>query len=173
MAEDRATSQRPERETDTRFVYGPRPVGALMPAVTRPVFRRVSPATAQVLVDWPAIVGPALAAVTMPRRLVGGLLTIACAGPVAMELQHLSTELMGRINGHLGQQVVLGLRFVQTQVPPPAPAQPPTPEPAIEPELPGIPEGPLRQALAALGRALLGEAGARQATIQPSKPTRS
>ena len=67
--------------SDERHVYGPRPVSALMPRLTRAAFRRRAPATAQVLADWSAIVGPAIAAVTTPRRLASGTLTIACAGP--------------------------------------------------------------------------------------------
>ena len=140
---------------DERHVYGPRPLGALVPRLTRPAFRRRAPATAQVLADWPAIVGPAIAAVTTPRRLSAGTLTIACSGPIAMELQHLSGELIGRINTHLGKPVVSGLRFVQTmgaEVPMAV-----APEAAPEAETPAIdlPEGPLRDALAALGRAVL------------------
>ncbi len=54
---------------ERRHVYGPRPVAALLPGLTRAAFRRRSPATAQVLADWGNIVGPALAAVTLPRRL--------------------------------------------------------------------------------------------------------
>src|SRR5690349_17761632 len=76
-----------------RHVYGPRPIGALLPSLTRPAFRRQGPAAAQVLADWPLIIGPELAALTQPRRLVGGTLTIACSGPMAMELQHLAPEL--------------------------------------------------------------------------------
>src|SRR5512135_36563 len=110
--------------TDERHVYGPRPVGTLIPRLTRPAFRRRSPATAQVLADWEAIVGPAIAAVTTPRRLSSGTLTIACTGPIAMELQYLSGELTARINAHLGSQVVTGLRFVQTTgLAPPVPPQ--------------------------------------------------
>ena len=97
---------------DDRHVYGPRTVGSMVPRLTRPTFRRRAPATAQVLADWEAIVGPAIAAVTTPRRLSSGTLTIACAGPIAMELQYLSGELTGRINAHLGSQVVTSLRFV-------------------------------------------------------------
>ncbi len=74
-------------------MWGPRAVGSLAPALTRPAFRRRSTAGAQILTDWAAIVGPALAAVTMPRRLSGTTLTLACAGPIAMELQHMSVEL--------------------------------------------------------------------------------
>ncbi|HSU06387.1 MAG TPA: DUF721 domain-containing protein [Acetobacteraceae bacterium] len=145
--------------TTERRVYGPQSVGLLLPRVTRAAFRRHSPAAAQMLADWPDIIGPALAAVTTPRRLVSGTLTLACAGPIAIELQHLSTELMARINGHLGAQAVQRLRFVQTAV---APAPAPTarrPDPATAKAAAAavahLPSGALRDALSALGRAVL------------------
>lgn len=96
------------RDTTT---YGPKPLAALLPGVTRPTFRKRAPATAQVLADWAEIVGPVLAAQTSPRRLSGSTLTLACAGPVALELQHLSGALIQRINGHLGGQVIERLRL--------------------------------------------------------------
>jgi hypothetical protein len=141
-----------------RFVYGPRTVGALVPGVVRPAFRRRAPATAQVLADWPAIVGPALAATTLPRRLSGDTLTLACTGPVAMELQHLSEALIERINAHLGRIVVRRLRFVQDAMPPPA-ARPAAPPPAAtaaaRAAVATLPEGGLRDALERLGRVVL------------------
>ncbi len=144
---------------DERHVYGPRPVGALVSRLTRAAFRRRAPATAQVIADWIAIMGPAIASVTTPRRLSGGTLTIACAGPIAMELQHLGGEVMARINTHLGSNTVKALRFVQTLEPvqPPA-ALPHQADPAkvaaIEAVLSDLPEGELRTALASLGRAM-------------------
>jgi len=145
---------------DERHVYGPRPVGTLVPQLTRPAFRRRAPATAQVLSDWAAIVGPAIAAVTTPRRLASGTLTIACSGPIAIELQHLAGEVTARINAHLGSQVVTTLRFVQTLEPVvPRIAIPLLPDPAqlaaVESTIADLPEGDLRSALAALGRAML------------------
>ena len=50
-----------------RHVYGPRPIGALIPRVTRPAFRQRSAAAAQIMSDWGEIIGPALAAVSSPR----------------------------------------------------------------------------------------------------------
>ena len=146
--------------SDERHVYGPRSVGALMPRLTRVAFRRRAPATAQVLADWSAIVGPAIAAVTTPRRLAAGTLTIACAGPIAMELQHLATEVIARINAHLGSQAVAALRFVQSpELLAPLAALPRPPDPAklaaIHAALGDLPEGELRGALASLGRAIL------------------
>jgi len=142
-----------------RHVYGPRAVSALMPALTRPAFRHRAPAATQVLADWAAIVGPALASVTSPRRLHGGTLAIACGGPVAMELQHLAPELLARINAHLGRSVVERLRFVQDLAAPPPPPLVPQPSPAAteaaEKAVSDLPPGELRDALAALGRAVL------------------
>lgn len=159
--------------TTARHVYGPRPIGALVPQLTRAAFRRRAPATAQVLADWAAIVGPALAAVTAPRRLAAGTLTIACTGPVALELQHLSAELLARINTHLGAATVQRLRFLHDlPAPPPPPARPQHPDPAalarVEATVTGLPEGPLRTALAALGRAALARTA--RAQVRPTPP---
>jgi hypothetical protein len=146
--------------TSERHVYGPRNLAALMPGVTRAAFRRRAPATAQVMADWADIVGPALAAVTTPRGLAAGTLTIACGGPVAMELAHLADELRARINAHLGGQTVLRLRFVQTVPPPlaqPRAAAPPPRDAARAAEaVAGLPDGPVKAALAALGALVLG-----------------
>ncbi|WP_372623246.1 DUF721 domain-containing protein [Falsiroseomonas sp.] len=140
-----------------RFPAAPMPLGSLIPSVTRPAFRRKSPAGSQVLADWALIVGPALAAVTSPLRLSAGTLTLACAGPVAMELQHLAPELIGRINGHLGRLAVERLRFVQQAAASgrrgPAPPRPDAALPAgVEARIGALPEGELRQALENLAR---------------------
>ena len=136
-----------------RHVYGPRPVGALVPALTRAAFKARAPGVASVLADWATIVGPRLAAETTPRRLSAGMLTLACSGPLAMELQHQSGPLMERINGYFGSVIVKGLRFVQDVTPKPAPA-PPRQRVPVQVELPGIPDGDLRDALHRLGQSV-------------------
>src|SRR5690242_15088320 len=95
-----------QEAAELRHVYGPRPLGALVPGLVRAAFRKRSPATAQLIADWEAIVGPLLADVATPRRLAAGTLTLACAGPVALELQHLAPALIERINTQLGRAVV-------------------------------------------------------------------
>ena len=140
-----------------RFVYGPRPVGALVPGLVRPGFRRRSAASAQLLADWEAIVGPAIAAVTVPRKLFAGSLSIGCSGPMALELQHLSGELIGRINGHMGQLAVTRLRFVQ-EAPRRAAVAAVRRQPAVQAAraaVAGQPADGLRDALEALGRMVL------------------
>ena len=134
------------------------PLGALIPQLTRPVFRKKSPAGAMLMADWPEVVGPALAAVTRPKRVTGGTLTIGCVGPVAMELTHLAPELIARINAQLGKPLVERLRFVQQAAgsiaPPPARARA-----GGDPAAPGgrrhgdaCRPGELREALAKLAR---------------------
>ncbi len=141
-----------------RHVYGPRPLGALLPAVTRTALRRRGPALGHLLADWPAIIGPALAAITTPRRLAAGTLTLACDGPVALEMQHLAPQIIERINVALGHHTVARLRFVRAT--PAAPAVTlPRPAPgataAAARRLDDFPPGPLRDALLALGTVLL------------------
>ena len=142
---------------DRRFFGGPRPLGALLPRLTRPAFKRRSPAGAALMADWPEVVGPALAAVTAPKRLGNGTLVIACAGPVAMELAHLAPQLIGRINAHLGQVAVERLRFVQqasgaAAPPPPRPAEPAALPPRVREAVAAVPAGELREALEKLAR---------------------
>jgi hypothetical protein len=82
-----------------------------------------------------------------------------------MELQHLSTELIGRINQYLGGQSVHRLRFVQIMAARTAPRVGSRPTEAqaaaAEEAVADLPEGPLRTALAGLGRAVLTEASSR------------
>ena len=142
---------------DRRFFGGPRALGALVPRLTRPAFKRRSPAGAALMADWPAVVGPALAAVTSPKRFTSGTLVIACAGPVAMELTHLAPQLIGRINAHLGQAAVERLRFVQ-QAPGTAPqhahrrAEAAPLPPRVREAMAALPEGELREALEKLAQ---------------------
>ena len=136
--------------------YGPQPIGGLMAPLTRPVLRRLHPGAAQVMAEWEALVGPGLAARTTPRALDRGTLTIACAGPVALELTMLAPQVMARINSGLGRPVVQRLRFIQAAVPRRVP-RPPSPPAAALPSnvsqnLETMPEGPLRDALARLAQ---------------------
>lgn len=153
-------TERPKSDHAARRPYGSCPLGTLVPRLTRSAFRRMSPAAAQVMADWAGIVGPLLASVSAPRRMAGSTLTITCSGPVAIELQHYAGELIERINIHLGSPTVRALRFVQTALPTPQPVAPrarvsPAAAAAAESAVSALPEGELREALAALGRAVL------------------
>jgi hypothetical protein len=156
MADD---DTRSDMAGPARFVYGPRPLGGLIPTVTRHTFRRHNPASAQILADWDIMVGPKVASVTVPRRLDRGVLTIACAGPAAMDLHYMGVEVINRINTHLGGQPVHSLKFTQAGMPRKASLEVPKPPEAIleaEAAVADLPEGELRSALAALGRVVIG-----------------
>ncbi len=142
-----------------RFVYGPRPLGSLVPDITRRTYRKRNPASAQIVADWEIIVGPKIAAMTVPRRLERGVLTIACAGPAAMDLHYMGVEVINRINTHLGGQPVHSLKFTQAGMPrQPPPAQTSPPEATLEAEaaVTDLPDGDLKAALTALGRVVIG-----------------
>jgi hypothetical protein len=141
---------------DDRHMYGPRNLSAVLPALVRPILRKKAPGVALLISDWEAAIGPALAAVTVPRKLAAGTLTVACAGPVAMELQYLAPQLLSRINAYLGGTPVARLRFVQDLRPPPP--MPPERKPATEAAkaaVQGMKAGELRDALERLGRMVL------------------
>lgn len=135
---------------------GPRDLSALIPRLTRPAFRKKSPDSAQILADWPIIVGPGTAGMAEPVKLSAGTLTLACTGPAAMELGMAAPAIMERINAHLGRIAVTKLSFIQRppRPEPPRPARPvPGPIPApVTKGLTSIPGEELRAALERLAK---------------------
>jgi hypothetical protein len=151
------TAEARPTELDNRYPYGARAIGALVPGLVRPAFRKRSPAAAQLILDWETIVGPAISAVTVPRKLFSGTLSIVASGPIAMELQHLSGTLIERINSHLGRIAVTRLRFMQDVMAPPT--LPPRrlsqrDDASTSAAVAQVQPGPLRDALEELGRAV-------------------
>lgn len=154
---------RPARKSETgtaeppRRSFKPRDLGSMIPTLTREAFRRRSPASVTLFIDWMQIVGESLGTRTEPRKLSAGTLTIACRGPVAMEIQHMQTALIDRINTWCGQRIVERLKMTQDFQPAnqtsgrPARRTPPNVQPVIVDDMP---EGPLRDALEALGTRL-------------------
>ncbi|GBR06629.1 DciA family protein [Acetobacter oeni] len=141
-----------------------RSLSALLPAVTRPAFRKRSPATVTLFLEWGSIVGPAYASRTLPKKLTAGMLTIACRGPVAMELQHMQAGLIDRINTWCGPNTVVRLRLTQDFQAPADSGRTKRVKPAaVAPvSLPDMPEGPLRSALEALGSRISERGGRRR-----------
>jgi len=138
----------------------PRTLGAVLPSVTAVAFRRKSGAASRLMMDWAIVVGPRLSQVTEPRRVSAGTLTLACSGPVAMELQHLAPQLIERINRHMGQEVVQRLRLVQDASIRPPPVRVPRKEP-VPHVVPGVEDDGLRDALGRLGARIAARAEAR------------
>ena len=148
-----------------------RAVAHFVPRLTKAAFSRRGFATARLAIDWPDIVGPALADNTLPEKLTGtdrpegGVLTIKVRPAAALEVQHLTPQLIERINQIFGFRAVGRLRLLQGVVPPRLKPKPPpkplTPEESVllEAKLSGVADTELNAALASLGRSLLGSQG--------------
>ncbi|MGE3304185.1 MAG: DUF721 domain-containing protein [Hyphomonadaceae bacterium] len=147
---------------------GVRHLAALLPRLTRTALGKRGFAEGGIVADWPAIVGPELAAMSLPERLSfpqgargDGTLQVRAAGAMALELQHLEPVLIERINGYFGYRAVARLKIRQGPVPrqrrrrevaPPDPAAARAVDDAVAP----VEDPALRAALAGFGRALRG-----------------
>jgi len=124
---------------------------------------------------WREIVGEALAGRSEPIKLVksrtgGATLELRVAGPVAALIQHQAPLILDRLNLYLGAGSVARLRIVQGPLSPavqkPRPtvrrSKPPLDagaERALSESLANTPDGPLKDALARLGREVLRSEG--------------
>jgi hypothetical protein len=118
---------------------------------------------------WREIVGETLARRTEPVKLSKprgggpGALEIRVDGPAAALIQHQAPEILERVNLFLGSGTVNKLRIVQGPVrlnaPIPVKRRPPPLDAAAEAklakDLADAPDGPLKDSLMKLGRALL------------------
>ena len=144
---------------------GLRSLAATLPPITAPIFKTRGFAEAGILTDWPAIVGEMLSRRTAPERIAfprgdkrGGTLHVTCESAFAPELQHLSPQVIERINGYFGYPAVAQLkilhgRVVQRTKTAKKPASPP--KDVAEAATPYEEDGdPLAAALARLGAAI-------------------
>jgi len=114
--------------------------------------------------EWATIVGPDLAPATWPEALArGGTLKLRVTPAKALELQHRSPLVLERINLFFGREVATRLALVQGPLPLPAPTPPPPASPlgpreaaALDRQLANIASPELRDALAGLGRSVIG-----------------
>ena len=122
---------------DDKRRYGMVQVGVPVGVLTRPLFGRHGFAGGALIVDWPAIVGPAVASYTLPIRVrfakgerTGGTLEVKVANSAfATELQHLEPLIVERINGYFGWAAVARLRL--RHGPLPKRDRPPPPPPVL------------------------------------------
>jgi len=124
----------------------------------------------QVVTGWDAAVGPQIAAHARPSHVVNRRLTVVTASPVwTQQLALLKPELLRRIAGRFGRDVVTDLFFVTGRIDPaPAPAAATAaPRPAvglpadIAGELDGIGDADVRDAVRRLVLAALADGGPR------------
>jgi hypothetical protein len=133
--------------------------------VTRPLFGRRGFVSGGLVVDWPAIVGSAVASHTLPleirfppRERAGGTLAVKVASSAfATEIQHLEPLILERINGYFGYRAVARLLLRHGPLPPRARTRPPAdkpPPPHLEAALARVEDAELKAALERLGRRL-------------------
>lgn len=89
----------------------------------RPVFKKYGTPRNELADIWPEIVGKTLADVTVPERYVpgtglanNGVLTVRVAGAIALDLQHMSPQILERVNAYFGYNAVRYLKLVQGPV---------------------------------------------------------
>ncbi|MCA3246890.1 MAG: DUF721 domain-containing protein [Azospirillum sp.] len=147
-------------------------IGAQVPRMTKEALKRRGAAFATLIAEWPNIVGHEIAACCLPEKLsapppppkgvdaprAAGTLALRVGAGMAMELQHLTPQLIERINAFVGYRAVERLRFVQGPLPgaaePPAPPPPPLSEreaARLDRIVESVPDPDLRQALRRLG----------------------
>jgi len=119
---------------DDKRSMGSRPLGRLMPAITRRITPRRGLARGALLSHWRDIVGPELAAMTAPVRIAqarpalrsrhdrpgrgdsggqGAVLHVQVAPALALELQHQTEQLLERVNAHLGFRAIGRIKLIQ------------------------------------------------------------
>jgi len=140
-----------------------------------PALRRQGFGEAEIVTDWPQIVGARLAAASAPTRLIWpptpprpvagasvgaerpATLCVRVEGAFALELQHLAPVVIERVNARLGWRCVERLHLLQGPAPRPKTAAPrppaPTPEEAARAAqaAQGVDDDALRSALTRLG----------------------
>lgn len=101
-----------------------RAVSTLVSPLTRRALGKHGFASASLISDWATIIGGELAASCHPIKLAfpqgkrdGGTLHLHVTGGAALEIQHMTPQVIERINGHLGYRAVERVRLVQGQKP--------------------------------------------------------
>jgi hypothetical protein len=151
----------------------PPPAGRSLSALIKALDAKFGQGTNGLMARWREVVGPEIARRTEPVKLVRGRnggpssLEIRVAGPAAAIIQHQAQEILARVNLFLGADAVQKLRIVQGPLraaPTPAPRRRPAPldaarEAELVQDMAEAPDGPLKEALLALGRGILRKGG--------------
>jgi len=135
--------------------------------ITSPIRKKRGLTEVAIISDWPKIIGNRLAQECLPLRISpgaganNGTLYIQVSGVLALELQHMQTQVIERINGYFGYQAISRVILQQ------APVINEKPKKKIKKELTkedtialdllldGVTDNSLRKALRDLGQGIL------------------
>lgn len=140
-------------------------------ALTRAAFARYGFAYADLIAQWPAIVGDQLARWCEPERIRwpragaderqrGGTLVIRAVPGRGLDLQHETPQIIDRINGFYGYSAISSVKVMQGTLSR-KPARPPPPElgpeqaRTLETQLETVADPTLKEALRRLGKGIL------------------
>lgn len=169
MTTPKETPDKPGDKRKDKRIGKPVGLASVLPKVTRTAMKRKGFAVGDVVHNWSAIVGTAIAGQSCPESLSfrsgengHGTLKVRVDGPLALELQHLAPLVIERVNGYYGYKVVERLSIVQGPVARPTvkqrkPVRPLTAEEEtiLNGAVADTKDDGLRRALAALGREVL------------------
>jgi hypothetical protein len=153
----------------------PVPVSDLASAILDPMLRKRTGISIGLVQSWDEIAGPRLSATTRPEKIVWprrlneddpfqpATLVIACEGFAALQVQHETGEIIGRVNAFLGFNAVGRVRIVQKPVRRSDGRQKPRLRPVSPAEaakiaktVGGVEDEGLRASLEKLGRSVIG-----------------
>jgi hypothetical protein len=148
-----------------------RSVGQELPRIAGAVLGKRGLGEARLISDWAAVVGPELAAETLPVKLSftaggrkNGTLKLRVTSAAALTVQHREPQILERINGFFGYPAVARLALVQGPMPGTAERRPSGTHPltpgeteSLAARLAQVPDSGLKSALQRLGAAILGE----------------
>jgi len=147
----------------------PRPVSDLLQKTLGTAFARQGFASSELVTRWSEIAGAEIAAHAEPEKIQwprpfdgqppeAGTLWLRVEGPMALEIQHLSSIILERVNRFFGWRAVAALRLRQAPIRRRSSPRPAGPDPAataaVAAGLDDIVDDKLRDALARLGAAI-------------------
>ena len=166
----RRTSKRRRPEAEEKRSGATRAMGAFLPALTSRALGRQGFTSATLISDWSSIIGDDLAECCRPVKLAfqrgkrnGGTLHLLVTSAAALEIQHLTPQIVERINSRLGYQAVAQLKLLHGRLPrqrkpdrpsPRIPAVASTPDPRHRARLDAVDDPALRASLERLGSAI-------------------
>jgi len=113
-------SDKNDKPADDSRIGATRAVSTLIGPLTRRALGKHGFASASLISDWTTIIGAELAASCQPVKLAfapgkrdAGTLHLRVSGGAALEIQHVTPQLIERINGHLGYHAVARLKLIQ------------------------------------------------------------
>ena len=137
--------------------------------MTKPLIKKQGFTDPQIFHQWGAIVGESMARVSCPMRIsrqsagvsTGATLKVRILGAAALEFEHMTPQILERINQFYGYKAVSRITLEQGPLPMRKTTIPPRPrkltkreESEIREEVSGIEDDDLRRSMESLGRAI-------------------